>query len=159
MAPLNSFILQYLFHNQFAFCFRKSKHYVEKHSIATLKNIRLLLSQDLRCFFVRGSNKKQRRVRIISNFTTGEIFSFLMTTKCSCGVILQCAPPPSSCTLKKRPSSPLQFGQREHIAGHSIERRIYQFILKIARIFPIPTKRNRMMNTFIMVSITPTCNR
>ena len=39
----------------------------------------------LQCLFVRGSNKKQRRGRIISNFTKGETFSSLMTTKCSCG--------------------------------------------------------------------------
>ena len=31
MLPLNSFILQYLYHNQFAFCFWKGKHYIEKH--------------------------------------------------------------------------------------------------------------------------------
>ena len=36
---LNSFILQYLFHNQFAFCFRKWKHYI--------KNIWLLITEDL----------------------------------------------------------------------------------------------------------------
>ena len=34
MVPLNSFILQYLRHNQFAFCFRKFKNYIEKHLIA-----------------------------------------------------------------------------------------------------------------------------
>ena len=39
----------------------------------------------LQCLFVRGSNKKQRRGRIISNFTKGETFSSLMTTKCSWG--------------------------------------------------------------------------
>ena len=37
----------------------------------------------LQCLFVRASNKKQRRGRIISNFTKGETFSSLMTTKCS----------------------------------------------------------------------------
>ena len=35
--------------------------------------------------FVKGSNKKQRRGGIISNFTKGETFSSLMTTKCSWG--------------------------------------------------------------------------
>ena len=39
----------------------------------------------LRCLFVRGSNKKQRRGSIISNFTNGETFSSLMTTKYSWG--------------------------------------------------------------------------
>ena len=32
-----------------------------------------------------GSSEKQRAGRIISNFTKGETFSSLMTTKCSCG--------------------------------------------------------------------------
>ena len=30
MTPLKSFILQYLCHNQFVFCFWKWKHYIEK---------------------------------------------------------------------------------------------------------------------------------
>ena len=30
-----------------------------------------------------------------------------------------------SCTLQKRPSSPLQFGKEENIPGHSIKRRAY----------------------------------
>ena len=79
----------------------------------------------LQCLFVRWSNKKQRRDRIISNFTKGETFS----------------------------SSP-QFGQEENIPGHSIERRAYWFILKIARMFPIPSSRNRMMSTFIIIILT-----
>ena len=48
---------------------------------------------------------------------------------------------PPSCTLQKRPLSPLQFGQEEKIHGQSIERRAYLFIFKIARVFPIPTGR------------------
>ena len=35
----------------------------------------------LQCLFGRGSNKKQTRGRIISNFTEGETFPSLMTTK------------------------------------------------------------------------------
>ena len=68
------------------------------------------------------------------------------------GVIKQCGPPSS--TFQKRRSSPLQFGQEDNIPGHSMERRAYWFILKIARMFSIPTNRNRMMNTFIIVNIT-----
>ena len=64
----------------------------------------------------------------------------------------------SSWTFQERPSSPLQFGQEENIPGHSIESRAYWFILKIARMFPILTSRNRM-NTFIIVNINPTCKR
>ena len=41
--------------------------------------------QVLQCLFANGSNKNQRRARIISNFTKGETFSSLMTTKCSWG--------------------------------------------------------------------------
>ena len=40
----------------------------------------------LQCLFVRGSNKKQKRGRIISNFTKVETFSSLMTTKYSWGL-------------------------------------------------------------------------
>ena len=58
------------------------------------------------------------------------------------GVISQCGSP--SCTLQKRPFSPFQFGQEENMLGHSIERRAYCFILKIARAFPIPTGRVRI---------------
>ena len=46
----------------------------------TIKNIIGL--RVLQCLFIRGSNKKQRRGRIISSFTKGEIFSFLTTNKC-----------------------------------------------------------------------------
>ena len=36
----------------------------------------------LQCLFVKKSNKKQRRGRVISNFKKGGTFSSLMTTKC-----------------------------------------------------------------------------
>ena len=39
----------------------------------------------LQCLFVRWSNKKERRGRIISNSTKGETLSSPMTTKCSWG--------------------------------------------------------------------------
>ena len=55
------------------------------------------------------------------------------------GIILQCGPP--SCTLQKRPFFPLQFGQEENISRHSIESRVYWFVLKIARVFPVHTGR------------------
>ena len=42
---------------------------------------------------------------------------------------------------KKKPFSPLQFGPEENIPGHSVERRAYWFVLKIFRVFPIPTGR------------------
>ena len=39
------------------------------------------------------------------------------------------------------------------------ESRTYWFTLKIATMFPILTSRNRLMNTFIIVNITPTCSK
>ena len=43
-------------------------------------------------------------------------------------VISQCRFP--SCTLQKRPFSPLQFGQEDNLSGHSIESRAYWFIFR-----------------------------
>ena len=77
-------------------------------------------------------------------------------------MILQCGPPSlHCCTFPKRPFFPLQFGQEENISGNSIERRDYWIILKIDRVLPVSTwgSRNRMMNTFIIVSIAPTCRQ
>ena len=82
----------------------------------------------LQCLYVGGSSKKQRRVRIISNFRKGETFHFYDNQELLC-VISQCASP--SCTLQERPSSPLQFRQEENIPGHSTERRAYWFVLKL----------------------------
>ena len=96
----------------------------------------------LQCLFVRGSNEKQRKDKIISNFTKEETFSSVMTTKVLLGEISQYAPP--SCTLQKRPFSPLQFGQEENIPGHSTEGRTYWYVLKLARVLPIPTGRVRL---------------
>ena len=112
----------------------------------------------LQCLFFRGSNKKQRKSWIISNFIKGETFSSLMTTKyILLGVISECGTP--SCTPQKKPSSPFQFGQEEDIPGHSVERRTYWFILKIARMFPILLSKNRMISSFIIVNITPSPQR
>ena len=104
----------------------------------------------LQCLFASGSNKKQRRGRIISNFTKEQTFWSLMTTKCSWGkevewVNLKILSP--SLHHTKMPSSPLQFGQEKNIPGNSIERRGYWFVLKIARMLPILTSRNRMVST------------
>ena len=59
----------------------------------------------------------------------------------------------------KKPSSLLQLGQEENVPQHSTERRTYWFILKIARMFPIPLSRNRMMSSFIIVNIIPSPQR
>ena len=79
----------------------------------------------LQCFFVRGSDEKQRRGRIISNFTKGDFFiSYINKVLCS----------HHSCTFSKNAFFPLQFGQEDNISGNSTERRVYWFVLKIARI-------------------------
>ena len=92
---------------------------------------------------VRASNKQQRRSRIISNFKKGETFFIFYKTKRSWGYSHDAAPP--SFTLQKRllssPSSPLQFGKKENIPGHSFERRTYRFLLKATRVFLISTGR------------------
>ena len=46
-----------------------------------------------------------------------------------------------SCTLPKRPSSPLQSGQEENIPGHLFKRRTYWFALKTVKLFSILTNR------------------
>ena len=104
------------------------------------------------CLFVRWSNKKQRTGWIISNFTKGETSSSLSWQSGALGSNVTMFP-------QERSSPPLQFGQEENIPGHLIERRGYWFVLKIARMFPIPTSSNRMMNNFITVNITLTCKR
>ena len=91
----------------------------------------------LQCLFVNGSNKKQKRCRIILRFTKGETSSCLMTTKRTLGSSHQVLP--TSCTLQKRPFSPLMSAHEENIPGHSFERKAYLFLLKI--VFPIPTGR------------------
>ena len=73
------------------------------------------------------------------------------------GKLISCRPP--FCTPQKRVASSLQFGQEENILEHSIERRAYLFILKIARMFPISSSRNRIMKTFITVNITSSPQR
>ena len=48
---------------------------------------------------------------------------------------------PLSCTLPKKPFFTFQFGQEENISGNSIKRRVYWFILKIARLLRDSTDR------------------
>ena len=79
----------------------------------------------LQCLFVRGSNKKQSRGRIISNF-----ISYINKV-----IILQCGP--LLAPFQKMSFFPLQFGQEDNIFGNSIERRI----LKIDIVLPVPTGR------------------
>ena len=68
----------------------------------------------LQCVFVRGSNKKQRRGRIISNFIS---YLYQPSDKIAMWSLFL---HPS----KKGLSFPFQFGQEENISGNSIERRV-----------------------------------
>ena len=102
----------------------------------------------LHCLFVRESNKKQRRGKIFQIWQKDRLFHLLDNQ-----VLSQYGPP--SCTLQKRPFSPLQFGQEENIPEQPTERRAYWLILKNARMFSIPMSRNRTMDTLITVKITP----
>ena len=90
-----------------------------------LKSIhKLIIELDvMQCLFVRRSNKIQRRGRIISNFTNG-VSHLLWQPSALWGNLTMCPP---SCTLQKRTSSLLHFGQEENISGHSTERRAYEF--------------------------------
>ena len=86
------------------------------------------------CMSVRESNKQQKRGSTISkDFFISYDNDVLLV------VFSQCDPP--SCTLQKRPSSPLQFGQEENITGHPTGRRAYWFVLKIAGMFSVPQSR------------------
>ena len=63
--------------------------------------------------------------------------------------------------FQKRPFFPLQFGQEENISGKSTERRVYWFIIKIARVLPVPTGRVGIgwWTLLIIVNITSLGNK
>ena len=76
----------------------------------------------LQCLFVKGSDKKQRRGRIIQIHKRRDFF-ISHDNQVLLGIISQFGPP--SCTLQKRSFFPLQFGQEENISGNSIARGAY----------------------------------
>ena len=53
----------------------------------------------------------------------------------------------------------LQFVHEKNVPGDSTERRAYWFVSQIVWMFPILTSRNRMVNIFVIVYITPACKR
>ena len=73
--------------------------------------------------FGKGSNKQQRRGGIISNFTKEEAFFISYNNQVFLEIISQWSP--TSSTLKKKSSSPLEFGQEENIPGQPFERGAY----------------------------------
>ena len=105
----------------------------------------------LQCLFVRGSNKKQRSSRIIWNFTKGETFSSHINQV----IILQCGPP--SCALPKKTFlSPSVWARREFIWKLNWKESLLIYF-ENCQGAPCSHRqsRNRMMNTFIIVNITP----
>ena len=99
----------------------------------------------LQCLFVRGSNEKQRKVGLFQILQKERFFHLLWKPSALVGNFTRWPP---SCTLQRKSSSTFSVW--------SIERRAYQ---KIARMFPIPTNRNRMINTLIIINISLTCKR
>ena len=110
----------------------------------------------LQFLFVRRSKKNKGGVKLFQISQKERLFHLSGQPSALGGNITMC--PPSS-TTQKRPSCPLQFGQEENMPGHSVQWRAYWFVLKIARMFPTPTSRNRMMSTLVIVNITPKCKR
>ena len=97
----------------------------------------------LQCLFVRGFNKKQRRGRIISNFTKRFFISYDDQRPGAYGANFTMWLPllaPS----KKGLHLPFSFSKKRK---YSIKIRVYYFILKIATMFPLLTSRNSMINT------------
>ena len=115
----------------------------------------------LQCLFVRGSNKQQRSGRIIFKFHKRTDFFVFYDNQVLLGVISQCAPSPP-------PPSPTK---KTFLFSSVWARREYTWILNWKESLLIcfencqgvpysnRRSRNRMMNTFIKVNITPTCKR
>ena len=93
---------------------------------------------------VGESKKQQKRGGIILNFTKGETFFISYNNQVLLRVILQLGLP--SCTLQKRLSSFLQFGQEENIPRHLFEKWSYWFVLKTVKLFQILTRRVKENN-------------
>ena len=112
----------------------------------------------LQCLIVKGSNKKQRGTGLLFQTSQKErLFHLLGQPSAFGGNLTMCSP--TLVPFKKGLLFHFSLAQKRNISEHSIERRAYWFILKIAKMFPIPTSRNRMINIFIIVNITSTCKR
>ena len=101
----------------------------------------------LQYLFVGWSNKKQRRGRIISNFTKRD--TFLSLTYINQVTILLRGPP--SCTLSKRVFLSFSvWARREYIQKLNWKKSL-QIYFQIWQVAPCSHRqsRNRMMNTFI----------
>ena len=83
----------------------------------------------LQCLFVRGSNKKQRRGRIISNITKRETFFISHYNQVLLGVISQCGPP--SCTLKKGFPLPFSLAKKRIYLDIQLKAELTDLFLKL----------------------------
>ena len=82
MAPLNNFTLQYLCHDQFVFCFRKWKHYIEKHLIANSTQLHSFINTscitalfNIGMFLQNGTKSRE-----IINLYSSKSFLFIVQT-------------------------------------------------------------------------------
>ena len=87
----------------------------------------------LQCLFVMEFNKKQRNVALFEISKKERLFTSY-DKQVLLGVISEWSP--TSCTLQKRPSFPLYFGQEEERPGHSNGRRVLIWKLSGCSLFP-----------------------
>ena len=93
----------------------------------------------LQCLFVRGSSKKQRRDRVFQISQKQRLFHLLYRPSALGDNVLM--RPHFTCTLPKRSFFTLQLGKEDNLSGNSIKKRVDWFILKIAKVLPVPTGR------------------
>ena len=82
MAPLNNFTLQYLCHNQFVFCFRKWKHYIEKHLITNFTQLHSFINTSCitALFNIGMFLQNGTKLREIINLYSSKSFLFIVQT-------------------------------------------------------------------------------
>ena len=104
----------------------------------------------------KGSNKKQRRGKIISNFTKGETFHLLWQPSALRGNNVP--PPPFLHSPKQAFLSLSLWERREHTWTLNWKETL---LICFGNCLSVPyshrQSRNRMINTFIIVNITPAC--
>ena len=111
----------------------------------------------MQCLFVRGSNKKQRTGSIISNFTKRRDFFISYDNLVLLGVISQCATLPLLAPFKKVHPPPFSLAKERIYLDTQLKAELTDLFWD--RVSPILTSRNRMMNSFTIVNITPTCKK
>ena len=112
----------------------------------------------MQCFLVRGSNEKQRRGRINSNFTKGDFFISYIN-QVLLGIISQCGL--SFCTLSIKVFLSLSvWARREYIWKLNWKESLL-ICFENCQGVPCSHKQNKnsMVNTFITVNIALTCKR